>query len=383
VRGASTTTVASLVPLLVIEPAAVAELNEQFVVGQLRAQPLQILPRLRLRHDVRRELDQDSAELAGLVRRLERLAEEANELAAHLPRHALDAVAGVGLEPVAEALGYLLQLDRVAGHRRERLEVEDEAVRRPGGPFLDVLAGRQPVEGRVDLDGVEVLRVVGQLVAAGAQPARVEVLLERLVGERAGADADGRHAADGTNGGMDSLKGRLLVASPALVDPNFRRSVVLIAEHTEEGGAMGVVLSRPSETQVAEAAPVLEALVEPGAVVHVGGPVEPGAVLVMAEFEDPDDAATVVFDGVGFMPADSEPEDVALATRRARIFAGYAGWSPGQLEAELEEESWLVLDPEPSDVFAEDAAELWSAVLARQGGTLSLLARLPADPSVN
>ena len=182
---------------------------------------------------------------------------------------------------------------------------------------------------------------------------------------------------------MSSLKGRLLVASPALVDPNFRRTVVLVAEHTEDGGAMGVVLSRPSEAQVAEAAPMLEPLVEPGAVVHVGGPVEPGAVLVVAEFDDPDDAAAVVFDGVGFMSGDSEPEDVAAATRRARIFVGYAGWSPGQLEEELEEESWLVLDPEPSDVFAPDAEDLWSSVLARQGGTLSLLARMPPDPSMN
>ena len=188
---------------------------------------------------------------------------------------------------------------------------------------------------------------------------------------------------DGTNARVDSLKGRLLVASPALVDPNFHRTVVLIAEHTEDGGAMGVVLSRPSETEVAEAAPVLEPLVEPGALVHVGGPVEPGAVLVVAEFDDPDDAAAVVFDGVGFMPGDSDPDDVAAATTRARIFVGYAGWSPGQLEAELEEESWLVLDPEPADVFAPSAEDLWSAVLARQGGTLALLARMPPDPSMN
>ena len=182
---------------------------------------------------------------------------------------------------------------------------------------------------------------------------------------------------------MPTLKGRLLVASPALVDPNFRRTVVLVAEHSEESGAMGVVLSRPSETRVSEAAPVLEALVEPGAVVYVGGPVEPGAVLVMAEFDDPDEAAAMVFDGVGFMPGDSQPENVAAATRRARIFAGYAGWSPGQLEAELEEESWLVFDPEPADVFAKNSEDLWSAVLARQGGELSLLARMPPDPSMN
>jgi putative transcriptional regulator len=182
---------------------------------------------------------------------------------------------------------------------------------------------------------------------------------------------------------VDSLKGRLLVASPSLLDPNFRRSVVLVADHSEDGGAMGVVLSRPSDTPVAEAAPVLEPLVEEGALVHVGGPVEPSAVLVVAEFEDPDDAAAVVFDGVGFMPGDAEPDDVAILTRRARIFVGYAGWSPGQLEAELDEESWLVLDAEPSDVFAESSEDLWSTVLARQGGPFALLARMPPDPSLN
>ena len=182
---------------------------------------------------------------------------------------------------------------------------------------------------------------------------------------------------------MESLRGRLLVASPALVDPNFRRSVVLVAEHTEDGGAMGVVLSRPSETPVAEAAPMLEPLVEPGALVHVGGPVEPGAVLVVAEFEDPDAAAVVVFDGVGFMPGDSEPEDVAEATRRARVFVGYAGWGPGQLEAELEEESWVVLEADPGDVFVDSSEDLWSVVLGRQGGPLALLATMPPDPSLN
>ena len=182
---------------------------------------------------------------------------------------------------------------------------------------------------------------------------------------------------------MDSLRGQLLVASPALLDPNFRRAVVLVAEHTEEGGAMGVVLSRPSGTSVAAAAPALERLVEEGALVHVGGPVEPGAVLVMAEFEDPDDAAVVVFDGVGFMPGDSEPDEVAEATLRARVFVGYAGWGPGQLEAELEEESWLILEPDPGDVFADSSGDLWSAVLDRQGGALSLLARMPPDPSMN
>jgi putative transcriptional regulator len=182
---------------------------------------------------------------------------------------------------------------------------------------------------------------------------------------------------------VDSLRGQLLVASPSLLDPNFRRSVVLVAEHSEEEGAMGLVLSRPSDTTVSEAVPQLEPLVEPGAVVHVGGPVESAAVLVLAEFDDPDAAATVVFDGVGFMAAESDPDDMAALTRRARVFAGYSGWGAGQLESELEEESWLVLDAEPSDIFDADSADLWSTVLHRQGGPLALLARMPPDPSLN
>lgn len=181
---------------------------------------------------------------------------------------------------------------------------------------------------------------------------------------------------------MSSLRGRLLVATPALVDPNFRRSVVLLAEHSDEG-AMGIVLSRPSETTVAEALPELEPLVDPADVVHVGGPVEPSALLVLAEFDDPEAAASVVFEDVGFVPGGTEPVSVAGVIRRARAFVGYAGWTAGQLEAELEEESWLVVDPDAADVFAPDSADLWSAVLKRQGGPYSLLARMPPDPSLN
>ncbi|MFN2469164.1 MAG: YqgE/AlgH family protein, partial [Gaiellaceae bacterium] len=139
----------------------------------------------------------------------------------------------------------------------------------------------------------------------------------------------------------ESLKGRLLVASPALFDPNFRRSVVLVTEHEAEG-AMGLVLSRPAPATVAEAAPSLEPLVEPDAVVHVGGPVQPEAVLVLAEFEAPEDSAGLVLGDVGFVRGDFDPALAATSIRRARVFAGYAGWSAGQLEAELEEPSWLV-----------------------------------------
>lgn len=179
---------------------------------------------------------------------------------------------------------------------------------------------------------------------------------------------------------MDSLRGQLLIASPALFDPNFRRTVVLVAEHGDEG-SMGVVLNRPSEAAVAETVPVLADLVEPGDPVYAGGPVQPEAVVVLAEWEDPSDATVLVFDDVGFMSSEDDVVRVAAATSRARIFAGSAGWSPGQLEAELEEGSWLVEEPTVEDVFGDD--DVWARVLRRKGGAYRVLALMPLDPSLN
>ena len=182
---------------------------------------------------------------------------------------------------------------------------------------------------------------------------------------------------------MDSLRGQLLIASPALFDPNFRRTVVLVTEHGEEG-AMGLVLNRPSTTPVTDGAPPLADLVEDGAVVHVGGPVEPAAVTVLAEFEDPDESAAVVLGDIGFVSADAELEDLRGATRRARVFAGYCGWAPGQLEAELDgDDSWIVEAPLAEDVFTADSENLWSTVLRRKGGEFAIVATMPFDPSVN
>ena len=181
---------------------------------------------------------------------------------------------------------------------------------------------------------------------------------------------------------MDSLKGQLLLASPALFDPNFRRTVVLVTEHTEEGAA-GLVLNRPSETAVADAVPDLLPLVSEEERVYVGGPVQESAVLVLAEFEDPEEAALLVVDDIGFLPGDGDFDLLAGATRRVRVFAGYAGWGPGQLEEELDEQSWVVLPARTSDVFTTAPEALWSAVLRRHGGALSILALLPEDPHVN
>jgi len=183
---------------------------------------------------------------------------------------------------------------------------------------------------------------------------------------------------------MESLQGQLLIASPKIVDPNFRRVVVYMAEHSEEG-AMGLVLNRPAETTVAEAVPDLRWLAGGDEdAVWVGGPVAPSSVIVLAEFDDPSSAAMIVDGDLGFVPAEIDDRDAfAAAVRRARIFAGHAGWGPGQLESELEEDSWIVEPAQRGDVFTADAEALWSQVLRRKGSEYLLLATMPMDPSLN
>ncbi|NUT55848.1 MAG: hypothetical protein HOQ03_07685, partial [Thermoleophilia bacterium] len=171
-------------------------------------------------------------------------------------------------------------------------------------------------------------------------------------------------------------RGQLLVAAPSLGDPNFRRTVVLIADHGDDG-AMGLVLNRPTETPVGEAVPELSGIAGEEEPLYVGGPVSTSSVLAVAELDDPGAASELLFESVGFV------QEPGVAVVRGRIFVGYAGWSAGQLESELEEESWLVLPAEPDDLFSDDPAGLWSAVLRRQGGPYALLSLMPPDPSLN
>ena len=179
---------------------------------------------------------------------------------------------------------------------------------------------------------------------------------------------------------MESLQGKLLVSSPALHDPNFRKTVVLIAHHDDEG-AMGLVLSRPSDVPALDAVPALEGLPGADGPVFVGGPVQPEAFMVLAEFDDVGQAAAPILGGLGFMPADAEPEELSI--RRLRLFAGYSGWGAGQLEAELDESSWIVVDALADDAFAPDPDELWRSVLHRKGGPFSLMETMPFDPGLN
>ena len=159
---------------------------------------------------------------------------------------------------------------------------------------------------------------------------------------------------------MDSLRGKLLLASPTMTDPNFARSVILIAEHTDEG-AMGLVLNRAAETTVAET-----------------------AVIVLAEFDEPELAGALVEGDLGFIGADAdEPEQLDGAVRRARVFAGHAGWGPGQLEDELAEEAWIIEPPTREEIFTAEPDDLWAAVLRRKGRRYALLSTMPPDPSLN
>jgi putative transcriptional regulator len=166
------------------------------------------------------------------------------------------------------------------------------------------------------------------------------------------------------------LTGKLLVALPVLVDPNFDRTVVLVLQH-DESGAVGVVLNRPSGAGLAETLPRWADRASEPAVVFAGGPVQTDLAIALGG--DAGGVATVDLDG----------DPALLTVRDLRVFAGYAGWSPGQVEDELVEGAWAVCDSLPGDAFRLDADDLWYAVLRRQPGELSKLALLPEDLSVN
>ncbi len=187
---------------------------------------------------------------------------------------------------------------------------------------------------------------------------------------------------DRHNGAVETLRGQLLIAGPDLLDPNFRRSVILVGEHGEEG-AMGVILNRPSPVTVADAVPPLAELVGEWELVHVGGPVQPQAIVVLGDFEDAAEAGALVLGSIGFLPGEIETAADIASLTRARVFAGYAGWGPRQLEDEIAEGAWILTPAVPEDIFTDDPDHLWSAVLKRKGGAFAVLAMMPPNPSSN
>jgi len=190
-----------------------------------------------------------------------------------------------------------------------------------------------------------------------------------------------------------SLTGALLVASPLLEDPNFYRSVVFVIDDTPEEGALGVILNRPSELEVGEVLADWGEHVSHPAVMFAGGPVGTDAGLALAvpdnghkplgwrSLEEMD--AEVWPSGLGTVDLDTPPQLVADALRRMRVFAGYAGWSAGQLQDEIDQGAWYVLPATVDDVFCADPRGLWSRVLRRQGGEVAFVATFPDDPTLN
>jgi putative transcriptional regulator len=187
-----------------------------------------------------------------------------------------------------------------------------------------------------------------------------------------------------------ALGGRLLVATPLLGDPNFRRTVILVVEDDPEGGTLGVVLNRPTEVPVGQVLEPWTDLVTGPSVVFKGGPVSPGSALALAMARGTHEPlgwrsldGSSVMSRVGLVDLGVPPELLADGVTFFRVFAGYAGWGPGQLRAEIDEGAWYVLPGEPADAFINEPERLWPSVLRRQGGELALVATYPDDPTLN
>jgi putative transcriptional regulator len=178
--------------------------------------------------------------------------------------------------------------------------------------------------------------------------------------------------------------GRLLLAQPHLDEANFARTVVFMIEHNDDG-AVGVVLNRPTDLLIAEVLGDWRDLASEPAVLYVGGPVSQSSVLGLARVAAHGLAPgwNAVVGLIGTLDLNTDPASLAGDIDAVRLFAGYSGWGPGQLDWELEEESWFVVDAEPSDVLDTDPESLWKRVLQRQPDRLALLAHFPPDISVN
>jgi putative transcriptional regulator len=190
--------------------------------------------------------------------------------------------------------------------------------------------------------------------------------------------------------GSDPKAGRLLVATPLLGDPNFKRAVVLIVEHEDEEGTLGIVLNRPTTIGLSQVLEQWTELATDPSVVFRGGPVAPTSALALALVPGKDEPeGWRALDGapalarLGLLDLDAPPMLLASAVQSLRVYAGYAGWSPGQLEAEIDEGAWYVVGAEPGDVFAGEPERLWRDVLHRQEGDLAFLATYPDDPGLN
>jgi putative transcriptional regulator len=176
--------------------------------------------------------------------------------------------------------------------------------------------------------------------------------------------------------------GRLLIATPLLGDPHFFRTVVYLLEH-DGGGSVGVIVNRPSHTPVAQVLPDWHDVVCGPSVVFGGGPVQPDGALCLGRLDSDGPSVRRVVDGIGTVDLDGEVTEIAAVASRLRVFAGHAGWAPGQLEEEIAEGAWWVVPGLVDDVFSDDPRPMWSRVLRRQPPPLNLVSTYPSDPLLN
>jgi putative transcriptional regulator len=181
------------------------------------------------------------------------------------------------------------------------------------------------------------------------------------------------------------LQGKLLVAGPSLLDPNFARTVVFLLAHGEQG-ALGLVLNRPTATSLSTPLPEWDELASSPSVVFVGGPVTSGTIClarVKSEVSVPGLGYLTLQGDLGTVDLETDPVFVAPWIEQLRIFAGYSGWGPGQLEDEMAAGAWWAIEAEPEDVFSDEPTDLWKRVLRRQGGVLAIASASPQDPTLN
>ena len=167
----------------------------------------------------------------------------------------------------------------------------------------------------------------------------------------------------------------LLVSMPQLADPNFHQSVILICEHGAHG-AFGLVLNRRTETpasSVVRLSPPVE--VDNGLELWIGGPVDPERGWILTGAEPPDTESVRVSDGVYLSTSQDLLRRLLVnpASPRTRLLTGYAGWSAGQLDAELSSSAWLTAEADPDIIFSAQPTDMWETTIRRLGADPALL----------
>lgn len=181
------------------------------------------------------------------------------------------------------------------------------------------------------------------------------------------------------------IAGELLVSTSAIGGDFFDQSVVLLLD-CDTDGALGVTLNKLAPTPLEAVLPDWVDLVAPPRVLFAGGPVSPQGAVCVAQVHDPSEEPPGwrrIFDDIGLLHLDTPVELAQGGYTGLRIFAGYAGWAPNQLDDELARGLWYRMTARTEDIFTADAPGLWRRVLRRHGGTPALLSTWPVDPELN